>query len=75
VVPAVSIFSMLSIFLTLAARCTAKKTDLDGGGGWRSHEHMEVLMSRFDLGTLWDKYGLIRDIIVCLLLSSFITYY
>ena len=66
---------MLFIFLTLAAKCTVKKTNLNGGGGQHSYEHMKVQMSGFDLGELWDKYGLIGDIIVCLLLSSFITHY
>ncbi|KAI0245225.1 hypothetical protein BJV78DRAFT_1277481 [Lactifluus subvellereus] len=47
----------------VAARCTAKQTDLDGGGGRRSREHTELLVSGFELGTLWVEYGLVGDVI------------
>lgn len=50
---------------SLYYRCTARKDDLDGGGGHRSREHTELLVSEFELGTLWDEYGLVGDIIVC----------
>ena len=43
--------------------CTAK--DLTVAGGWHSHEHTEVLVSELELGVLWDKYGLVGDLVVC----------
>jgi hypothetical protein len=51
------------------SRCTAKRTDLDGGGGRRSREHTELLVNEFELGTLWDEYGLVGDIIVHVVLA------
>jgi hypothetical protein len=45
-------------------RCTADKNDLDGGGCRRCREHTELLVSEFELGTLWDEYGLVGDIVV-----------
>jgi hypothetical protein len=46
-------------------RCTAKRTDLDGGGGRRSRDHTELLVSELELGVLWEEYGLVGDIVVC----------
>ena len=43
--------------------CTAK--DLTVAGGRRSREHTEALMSEFELGILWDEYGLVGDLVVC----------
>jgi len=43
--------------------CTAK--DLAIAGGRRSREHTEALVSEFELGTLWDEYGLVGDLVVC----------
>jgi hypothetical protein len=43
--------------------CTAK--DLTVGGGRRSREHTEVLVSQLELGVLWDEYGLVGDLVVC----------
>jgi len=47
------------------SRCTAKRTDLDGEAGRRSHDHTELLVNTFELGTLWDEYGLVGDVVVC----------
>ena len=47
-------------------RCTACQDDLDGGGGRRSHDHTELLVSELELGVLWEEYGLVGDIVVCL---------
>ena len=43
--------------------CTAK--DLAVGGGRRSREHTEALVSQLELGALWDEYGLVGDLVVC----------
>ncbi|OBZ65379.1 hypothetical protein A0H81_14520 [Grifola frondosa] len=45
-------------------RCTALNNDLDGaGGGRRTREHTEALVADFELGVLWNEYGLIGDIV------------
>ena len=31
----------------------------------RSQPHTELLVEEFELGTLWDEYGLVGDIIIC----------
>jgi hypothetical protein len=56
-------------------RCTAKRTDLDGGVRRRSREHTELLVSEFELGTLWDEYGLVGDIIVHVILTVCLSRY
>jgi hypothetical protein len=38
--------------------------NLDGGGGRRSREHTELLVTELELGILWDEYGLVGNIIV-----------
>jgi hypothetical protein len=43
--------------------CTAK--DLTVAGGRRSREHTESLVGEFELGVLWDNYGLVGDLVVC----------
>jgi hypothetical protein len=43
-----------------------KRTDLDGDGGRRSRDYTELLVNTFELGTLWDEYGLVGDVIVCI---------
>ena len=53
------------ILLILLTRCTACKNDLDSGGGRRSREHTELLVTEFELGVLWEEYGLVGDIVVC----------
>jgi hypothetical protein len=50
--------------LTIFDRCTADKSDLNGTGGRRSRDHTELLVTELELGTLWDEYGLVGDIIV-----------
>jgi hypothetical protein len=46
-------------------------SNLDGEGGWHSHEHTELLVREFELGTLWDEYGLVGDLVVCFHAFSF----
>jgi hypothetical protein len=42
--------------------------DLDGGMyGHRSQEHTDILVEVFELGVLWDKYGIVGDIVVCII--------
>ncbi len=64
-----------SISLTPFFRCTANRTDLDGEGGRRSREHTELLVNEFELGTLWDEYGLVGDIIVHVVLTVCLYHY
>ena len=49
----------------LPFRCTAPANDLDSGQhGRRSQPHTELLVEEFELGMLWDEYGLVGDIVV-----------
>ena len=51
--------------LPFSCRCTAPVDNLDGG--WHppcSKEHTEIISAKFELGQLWDEYGLIGDIVV-----------
>jgi hypothetical protein len=53
------------------SRCTAPANDLDSGQHVRrSQAHAELLVKEFKLGMLWDEYGLVGDIVVCLQLST-----
>jgi hypothetical protein len=46
-------------------RCTAPAKDLDSGHHVRrSQAHTELLVEEFELGMLWDEYGLVGDIVV-----------
>lgn len=48
-----------------SSRCIAPADDLDSG--WyprRSRAHTEMLAAGFELGQLWDEYGLVGNIIV-----------
>ncbi|KAH9023764.1 hypothetical protein EDB85DRAFT_1870528, partial [Lactarius pseudohatsudake] len=55
------------------ARCTAPANDLDSGQQTleptqrkpvqRSQAHTEILVEEFELGVLWDEYGLVGDIV------------
>jgi hypothetical protein len=50
---------------SLHCRCTAPSNDLDSVHYVRrSQAHTELLVEEFELGTLWDEYGLVGDIIV-----------
>jgi hypothetical protein len=62
--------SPVTLLLT-TCRCTAPPTDLDGEGYVpRSRDHTEALVEEFELGVLWNEYGLIGDIVVGLLFSA-----
>ncbi|KAG1735575.1 uncharacterized protein EDB91DRAFT_1238202 [Suillus paluster] len=44
-------------------KCTAPADSLDNGTyGQHSRDHTEVLVEEFELGVLWDEYGLVGDI-------------
>ena len=48
-------------------RCTAPARDLDSGQYVRrSQAHTELLVEEFELGMLWDEYGLVGDVVVCI---------
>jgi hypothetical protein len=49
-------------------RCTAPANNLDAHQHvHRSQAHTELLVEVFELGTLWDVYGLVGDIVVSVL--------
>jgi hypothetical protein len=51
--------------LTHLFRCTAPADGLeDDKYGRRSREHTDLLVEEFELGVLWDEYGLVGDIVV-----------
>jgi len=56
----------ISILLTMClSRCTAPADGLDEGThGRRSRDHTEMLVEEFELGILWDEYGLVGDVVV-----------
>jgi hypothetical protein len=57
------------------ARCTVPANDLDSGQHVRrSQAHTELLVEEFELGMLWDEYGLVGDIIVRILSCFSILY-
>ena len=49
-----------------AFRCTAPAHELDSDK-WhvhRSQAHTELLVESFELGVVWDEYGLVGDVVV-----------
>ena len=45
--------------------CTTHPNDLDSGDSTLHHEEQtEMLFQAFELGNLWDAYGIIGDIII-----------
>ena len=42
--------------------------------GRRSREHTEILVEAFELGVLWDEYGLVGDVIVSSFFSIFVLF-
>jgi hypothetical protein len=56
-------------------RCTAPANDLDSGQHvCHSQAHSELLVEEFELGMLWDEYGLIGDIVVHILIFLLYAY-
>ena len=61
----VVVYPFLTQLLTCLFRCTAPANDLDNGEyGRRSREHTDMLVEEFELGVLWDQYGLVGDVVV-----------
>jgi hypothetical protein len=60
------------LIIIFYCRCTAPFHDLDGDG-YVSHScnHTELLVEELELGILWDEYGIIGDIVVCIVLFPF----
>ncbi|KIJ98505.1 hypothetical protein K443DRAFT_9104 [Laccaria amethystina LaAM-08-1] len=47
-----------------SCRCDALRTDLNGKGSHRcSHKNTDFLIKNFDLGILWDDFGIRHDIV------------
>ena len=56
------------VMLMASSRCTAPAEDLDGDiYPSHSREHTELISVEFELGQLWDEYGLVGDIVVSIL--------
>ena len=59
------VFLRTKATLMCHSRCTAPANDLDSGQHVRrSQAHAELLVKEFELGILWDEYGLVGDIVV-----------
>ena len=55
----------LKSLLICLCRCTAPGDNLDSSEYiCRSQSHSELLVEEFKLGMLWDKYGLVGDIVI-----------
>jgi hypothetical protein len=61
-------FMCLAIIIDDFTRCTASPEDLEGPSVLRCCEHTAALAEGFELGILWDEYGIVGDIVVCLYL-------
>ncbi|KAG2136951.1 uncharacterized protein EDB93DRAFT_1242305 [Suillus bovinus] len=44
-------------------KCIAVHTNLDGGGIYHSHEHIDFLINELHADILWDEFGLIGDLV------------
>jgi hypothetical protein len=57
----------------LFLRCTAPQSDLNKTDGVtrRCQEHTELLVSEFELGLLWDGWGIVGDVVVRLSVIHF----
>ena len=52
-------------------RCTSRPENLDEKSPRRCREHWETIVDAFKLGTLWDEYGVVGDIVVRVYFHSF----
>ena len=65
-----AITSSTGLILTMLPSCTADKNNLDGSSFRmnRSREHTETAVRALELGELWQRYGIVGDIVVgCLI--------
>src|SRR5713101_4759458 len=61
----ISYHKIRDTLLTNVFRCTAPATDLDSKRCMRRFQaHTEFLAESFELGALWDEYGLVGDVVV-----------
>ncbi|KAG1804349.1 hypothetical protein EV424DRAFT_1330679 [Suillus variegatus] len=44
-------------------KCIAVRTDLDSGGVYRCREHTDFIIGELHEDILWDKYGIISDLV------------
>ena len=55
------------LILTAISRCLARAKDLDGDLSMpHTQEHSNMLVDMLELGVLWDEYGLVGNIVVCM---------
>jgi hypothetical protein len=62
--------------MDLFLRCTAPQSDLNKTEGVtrRCQEHTELLVSEFELGLLWDGWGIVGDVVVRLSVMHFFVF-
>ena len=58
--------SAVMILITILSSCTANKSDLDSSSPrlLRSRDHTEAAVKALEIGELWQKYGIVGDIVV-----------
>ena len=67
-------FTTAVILIVASTRCTADKKNLDATRSMdRTRVHTEAVVEEFELGELWQRYGIVGDIVVCLLLLQYVT--
>jgi hypothetical protein len=49
--------------------------NLDAGGPLRSREHLKVLFEETAPGIMWDQYGVVGDVLVCIPRCPLVVYY
>jgi len=57
---------LIVIIIDDFTRCTASPEDLEGPSTLRFAEHTAALAEAAELGDLWDDYGIVGDVMVCL---------
>lgn len=69
----VSCTSSSTSLLTYLSRCTAPADGLDDEKcGRHFHEHTDLLVEEFELGALWDEYGIVGDVVVSAIPSYYL---
>ena len=59
--------SILLVTYIVESRCTTPPSNLDSNTyGLRHLRHTVTLLEELQLGELWDEYGLVGDIVVCI---------
>ena len=57
-------YSIFLLFVLISVRCTANADNLDAPAGQQSHEQTDTLLEALTLKELWDKYGIVGDLLV-----------